>query len=526
MKYSPVIGLEIHAELNTKTKMFCDSANDPNEARPNINVCPICLAHPGTLPVINIEAVHKVVKVGLALGARINEYSWFERKNYFYPDLPKGYQISQYEKPFCEGGIMKLSGGREVKIRRVHLEEDTGRLVHEPEAPASPKLQRGERNPKSEIRNSLVDYNRAGIPLMELVTDPDIESGAEARIFGEELQLLFRYLGVSDADMEKGQMRVEANISLAEGAEHTRIDAEKSSASSAFSQRKSASLGTKVEIKNLNSFRSAERAIDYEIKRQTEVLNSGEKVVHETRGWDENKAETFSQRAKEESHDYRYFPEPDLPPVRLEKSQIDYIKSELPELPANRRERFVREYGITPKDSEVFTVQKELGDYFEKMASELKEWLESQGPADENVYSKLVKLSANYLITELQKLFSESKSNVSGLKISAENFAELIILIHQDKISSSAAQTILAEMFNTGEDPHQILLDKNLGQVSDRDELIKAAQEIIAQNPQPVEDYKKGKLESLKFLVGQLMRATKGRANPQAGEEILRELLR
>ncbi|MFY9493422.1 MAG: Asp-tRNA(Asn)/Glu-tRNA(Gln) amidotransferase subunit GatB [Minisyncoccia bacterium] len=495
-KYKPVIGLEIHAELNTKTKMFCDSANDAGETKPNTNVCPICLAHPGTLPVINIEAVRKTVKTGLALGSRVNEYSWFERKNYFYPDLPKGYQISQYEKPFCEGGVLKLPSGRDIRIRRIHLEEDTGRLVHS--SPSSSK--------DSGRLASLVDFNRAGVPLMELVTEPDIKNGAEAKEFGEELQLLFRYLDVSDADMEKGQLRIEANISLMpEG---------------------STKLGIKVEIKNLNSFRACERAIDYEIKRQTEILESGGKVAQETRGWDENKAETFSQREKEESHDYRYFPEPDLPPVRLDQAQIEYIKSELPELPSERRERFIREYGITPKDGEVFTVQKELGDYFEKVVSELKEWLESQGPVDNNIYQKLTKLSANYLITELQKLLAESKSGLAELKISAENFAELVVLIHQNKVSSSAAQTILAEMFQTGEDPSQILEDKGLAQVSDAEELKKSAEEVIAANPQAAADYKKGKKESLKFLVGQLMRATKGKANPQVGEEILEELLR
>ncbi|MEK7175070.1 MAG: Asp-tRNA(Asn)/Glu-tRNA(Gln) amidotransferase subunit GatB, partial [Patescibacteria group bacterium] len=511
MNYKPVIGLEIHAELNTATKMFCDSANDPNEIRSNTNVCPICLAHPGTLPVINIEAVNKVIKTGLALGSKINELSWFERKNYFYPDLPKGYQISQYEKPFCEGGILKLPSGKEIRIRRVHLEEDTGRLVH-----GSPSSLAD-----SGRLASLVDYNRAGVPLMELVTEPDIESGAEARIFGEELQLLFRYLGVSDADMEKGQMRVEANISLSQ-----------------ISNLKSQKLGVKVEIKNLNSFRAAERAIDYEIKRQTEILEKDEKVTQETRGWDENKSTTFSQRSKEESHDYRYFPEPDLPPVRLDQAQIDYIKSELPELPAVRRERFTREYGITPQDTEVFTIQKELGDYFEKVISELKDWLTAlinpsvslgagaEKYADQRgTEQKLVKLCANYLITEIQKLLSESKVSVADLKISAEDFAELIILIHQGKISSSAAQTILAEMFKTGEDPHQILEDKNLAQVSDIEELKKAAQEIIAQNPKPVADYKKGKTESLKFLIGQLMKATRGRANPKMGEEVLKDLL-
>ncbi|MEK7565293.1 MAG: Asp-tRNA(Asn)/Glu-tRNA(Gln) amidotransferase subunit GatB [Patescibacteria group bacterium] len=494
LKYKPVIGLEIHAELNTKTKMFCDSANNPNETNPNTNVCPVCMAHPGTLPVINIEAVHKVIKTGLALGSKINEYSWFERKNYFYPDIPKGYQISQFEKPFCEGGVLKLSNpdgtvggaGKEIKIKRIHLEEDTGKLIHE-------------------NKKSLVDFNRAGVPLMELVTEPDIETGVEAKEFGEEFQLLLRYLNVSEADMEKGQLRIEANISIMpEGAEK---------------------FGTKVEIKNLNSFRACERAIDYEIKRQAEVLESGEKVIQETRGWDENKSETFSQRTKEESHDYRYFPEPDLPPVRLDKAQIEFIKQELPELPASRRERFIREYSITSKDSQVLTVEKELGDYFEKTITELESWFIDEKISDASTKQKLVKLSANYLITEIQKLLAESKSKISSLLITPEDFAELIILIHQGKISSSAAQTILAEMFATGEDPHQILLDKNLGQVSDVEEIKKSAEEVITANPKPVEDYKKGKVESIKFLVGQLMKATKGKANPQVGEEILKELL-
>ncbi len=501
MNYEPTIGLEIHAELNTKTKMFCDSANNPLETGANVNVCPICLAHPGTLPVINVEAVHKTVKVGLALGSSINELSWFERKNYFYPDLPKGYQISQYEKPFCEGGVLKLPSGRDVRIRRVHLEEDTGRLIHNYQLPIT--------NYQKSKRGSFVDYNRAGVPLMELVTEPDVASGAEAKEFGEELQLLLRYLGVSDADMEKGQMRLEANISL----------------KSQISNLKSQKLGTKVEIKNLNSFRAAERAINYEIDRQAELLEKGEEVVQETRGWNEESGQTFSQRAKEESHDYRYFPEPDLPPIRLEKTQLDFIKAEMPELPAARRERFVKEYEITAKDAQVLTVNGELGGYFEKTVTELDDWIKNEKITDAPVRQKLIKLSANYLITEVQKLLAESSKPATDLRISPEDFAELIVLIHQGKISSSAAQTILKEMFATGKDPHQILQDKNLAQIGDVVELKKTAQEVIAQNPQAAEDYKKGKAESLKFLVGQLMRASHGRANPQLGEDILRKLL-
>jgi aspartyl-tRNA(Asn)/glutamyl-tRNA(Gln) amidotransferase subunit B len=515
MNYKPVIGLEIHSELNTKTKMFCDSLNDPNETKPNKNVCPICIAYPGTLPVINIEAVRKVIKVGLALGAKINNYSWFERKNYFYPDLPKGYQISQFEKPFCEGGSINLSNGKVIRITRVHLEEDTGRLIHESQIPPlrQPPSQQGygwsrgfegQANLKSQKQgSSLVDFNRAGVPLMELVTEPEIENGKDAKEFGENFQSLLRYLNVSEADMEKGQLRIEANISIMpEGADK---------------------FGTKVEIKNLNSFRACERAIDYEIARQEKVLESGDKVVQETRGWNENKGETFSQRTKEESHDYRYFPEPDLPPIRLSDQEIESLRAELPELPSQRRERFISEYSITEKDVDIFTANKELGDYFEKVASELYDWAENSNELESK--EKIWKLATNYLITELQKLLSGSNNKVSDLRISPEDFSELMVLIFKNIISSSAAQTILREMFETGADPNHVMESKSLSQMSDEGELRKSAQDIIAQNPQAVADYKKGKIESLKFLVGQLMRVTKGRANPQVSEEILKEIL-
>ena len=518
-KYKPVIGLEVHVELNTTAKMFCDSLNDPDETRPNINVCPICLAHPGTLPVINIEAVNKTVKVGLALGSEINELSWFERKNYFYTDLPKGYQISQYEKPFGEGGTLSLSNGREIRIRRVHLEEDTGRLLHMAHGKSHMADEELAISHKPSAI-SYVDFNRAGVPLMELVTEPDIESGREAREFGEEFRLLLRYLDVSRADMEKGQLRIEANISLSADAD---IRGKKISVNPCMNQRQSALLGTKVEIKNLNSFKACERAIDYEIKRQAEVLENGEKVVQETRGWDESLGETFSQRQKEESHDYRYFPEPDLPPVRLDRSQIDFIKSELPELPARRRERLANEYSITPKDAAVFTANKELGDYFENVASELISWAEDTNEIKSK--NKILKLAANYLITELQKLVFESGQAMGENKITPEDFAELMVLIHTATVSSSAAQTILKVMFETGADPNHIMAEKNLKQLSDTGEIKKAAVEIIAQNPKAAADYKKGKAESLKFLVGQLMKATKGRANPQIGEEVLKKLL-
>ncbi|KKT82745.1 MAG: Aspartyl/glutamyl-tRNA(Asn/Gln) amidotransferase subunit B, partial [Candidatus Yanofskybacteria bacterium GW2011_GWA2_44_9] len=324
--YKPVIGLEVHAELKTKTKMFCDSLNDPDEKHPNINVCPICMGHPGTLPVINMAAIEKVITAGLALNCKIAEDTFFERKNYFYPDLPKGYQISQYQKPLCYEGYLNLqpttnnSQSKKIRITRIHLEEDAGRLYHLPDK-----------------NYSLVDYNRAGVPLMELVTEPDFENGDQVKRFAEELQLIWRYLEVSDANMEKGQMRIEVNISL------TNPDG---------------SWGTKVEIKNINSVKFAADAVDYEIKRQRELLESGEKIKQETRGWDEFKKQSFSQRSKEEAHDYRYFPEPDLPPIRIANGRAspatggpptlfsaEKIRSEMPELPQQRRERFVRQYG-------------------------------------------------------------------------------------------------------------------------------------------------------------------------------------
>jgi len=303
MNYIPTIGLEIHAELKTKSKMFCSSLNDPNEKHPNINICPICMGHPGTLPVANKVAIHEVQKVGLALNCTLALFSKFDRKNYFYPDLPKGYQISQYDLPFCKEGYLDIASKR-IRITRIHLEEDAGRLIHPPGTDYS-----------------LVDFNRAGVPLMELVTEPDITSGQEAMAFAKELQILLRYLAASDANMEKGQMRVEANVSVKPDGQEK--------------------LGTKVEVKNLNSFKSVERAIAFEITRQSQLLESGQKIIQETRGWDEVKGETFSQREKEEAHYYRYFPEPDLPPFRFTKEEFEELKSEIPELPWQRRKRFL-----------------------------------------------------------------------------------------------------------------------------------------------------------------------------------------
>jgi len=476
MEYKPTIGLEIHIELKTNSKMFCSCKNDPDEKRANFNICPICTAQPGTLPVPNKEAVRKTIKTGLALNCQIPETSKFDRKNYFYPDLPKGYQISQYDKPFCKEGYLEINN-KKVRITRVHLEEDTGRLIHEKES-------------------SLVDFNRAGIPLMEMVTEPDLTSAKEARKFAEELQLILRYLNVSDADMEKGQMRVEVNISLS----------------------KNKTLGTKVEIKNLNSFRSVEKSIDYEVERQTEILDKGKKVVQETRGWNDIKSITVSQREKEEAHDYRYFPEPDLPTIHLDKEFINGVKVEIPELPQQRRERMAQEYKIDEKTVEIFTSNKDLGEYFEKVMSELRDWLEEAG------YQSLIKLAVNYITTDFWSLFGKASIAELENKITPENFAELIKMIYKGEISSKIAKQILPEMLK-GADPSHIIEEKGLTQLTDSGEIEKIIKEVISKNPKAVGDYKKGKEAALQFLTGQVMSATRGRAQPDIVQKILKKEL-
>jgi len=487
--YIPTIGLEIHAELKTQTKMFCASLNDSEEKEPNRNICPICMGHPGTLPVPNIEAIKKIIQVGRALNCKIAEFSKFDRKSYFYPDLPKGYQISQYDQPFCEGGDLAIPSGKKIRITRIHLEEDAGRLVH----------------PKG-VDYSLIDFNRAGVPLMELVTEPDMHEAVDAQNFAEELRLILRYLGASDANMDKGQMRVELNISLApEGSEK---------------------LGTKVEVKNLNSFNIVGRAAAYEIKRQSEILDKGEKVVQETRGWDESGQKTFSQRIKEEAHDYRYFPEPDIPPIKVSSLKFEVLG--LPELPQQKRKRFIEEYGIDPKLAEIFVRDRQLANYYEEVVSELLSWEKTVGHEDEKkeVRRKLMTLTANYLTTDLRRLLRESKGTIESCKISPENFAEFVDLIHTGKLSSRGAKDLLPEMVRTGGDPHQLMLDKGLGQVSEEGDLGDIADKVIEANSEAVEKYKSGNENLLQFLVGQMMKETKGSANPQVAAEILKKKIK
>ncbi|MFZ2303880.1 MAG: Asp-tRNA(Asn)/Glu-tRNA(Gln) amidotransferase subunit GatB [Minisyncoccia bacterium] len=458
MSYKLTVGLEIHAELKTKTKMFCNSANDPFNAEPNVNICPVCMAHPGTLPVINKQAVHHVLRVGTALGSDLADFTEFDRKNYFYPDIPKGYQISQYKYPLVSNGM--LNG---IAIERVHLEEDTASSSHEGS------------------EGSLVDYNRAGVPLMELVTKPVIHTAEEAGAFARELQLLLRTLGVSDANMEKGEMRVEANISIS----------------------KTDKLGTKVEVKNLNSFRSVERAIAYEVERMTKILDGGPgEIVQETRGWDEGGQKTFSQRKKESAHDYRYFPDPDLPKLKI--SEIpefsnEKLKATMPELPWKKRARLVREYGVKPENAEVFTADKILGGLFEDAVNEI---------GGDRPSALLIE---NYITSDLVGLM---KGSDSIGKVTGKCLADLITMIKAGDLSSRGAKDTLAILYTEGGHPHEIAQKHNLIQKNDVEALKKMVAEIISANPTVVADYKSGNTAALQYLIGKGMKESKGSANP------------
>ncbi|MEK7628412.1 MAG: Asp-tRNA(Asn)/Glu-tRNA(Gln) amidotransferase subunit GatB [Patescibacteria group bacterium] len=467
------VGLEVHAELRTKTKMFCDSANSTVLTGPNTNICPICLAHPGTLPTINKDAVLHVLKVGKAVGGRLADYTEFDRKNYFYPDQPKGYQISQYEFPLVSGGA--LSG---VALTRIHLEEDTARSIHDSSG------------------KTLVDYNRSGVPLMELVTEPVMHTPEQVATFAQELQLLLRYLGVSTANMEAGEMRIEANISMAP----------------------KGSLGVKVEVKNLNSFKSVERAVQFEMKRQAAEIRSGRAVLQETRGWDEARQETFRQRTKEGSADYRYFPDPDLPKIQC--VQIPDVQAlVLPELPWARRARYLG-MGLTPVEADLFVCNKVLGDFFDRVC----------GCFDAS--ASAVRLSVNYLATDLVGILRETAGRDSEIKdipvnFTPKNFSKLVQMLQNNSVSSRGAKDILSIMVTSGGDPETIADSSGLRQKRDEASLLPVVQEVIKSNLAVVQQYKDGKASSLQFLVGQAMKATKGSGDPKAlGDLFAREIYR
>lgn len=506
--------MEVHVQLKTKSKMFSPAKNDPEETTPNTNINEIDLGHPGTLPVPNQQAISWTVLIGKALGCSIRDVSKFDRKHYFYPDLPKGYQISQYDEPIAEHGKITLAltleenerDLAEIGIERVHLEEDTAKLLHDTDG------------------STLVDFNRAGIPLVEIVTKPDFTSAIEAKVYCQELRTLLRYLGVSDAEMEKGHMRCEANISVQETGKFEIVDGK-------VKPLGNYELNPKVELKNLNSFKAVERGIEYEISRQTQMLEAGEAWQQQTRGWNEDKGETVMQRIKENAQDYRYFPEPDIPPFHPMKIAGDIT---LPELPQAKRTRFHEEYGFSYADAKLLTNDKAWANFTEHVMSELVNWLhnlpESKGSSPEDLEfakSAVAKLAGGWLTTKLMGQMKERNLTISELKISAENFAELVALIYTDRVNSTNAAKILAEMLESDVniDPTHIMEDKGYGQISDAGALGSVVDEVITNYPAQVEQFKSGKDPIIKFLIGMCMKATEGSADPKVVEEILREKL-
>lgn len=501
MKYDVIIGLEIHAELKTKSKMFCSCDNDAEGKAPNTTVCPVCMGHPGCLPIPNKQAIEWTILTGLALNCKVNRESKFDRKNYFYPDLPKGYQISQYDLPFVYDGHMDVDGEK-VAITRIHLEEDTAKSTH----------------PKSKDY-TLVDYNRSSTPLMEMVTEPTINSSQQAKKFCQRYQQILRYLQISDADMEKGQMRCEANVSIQE---HGKWSYNGNCEIKAIGDYK---LNPKIEVKNINSFKALEKAIEYEIKRQTQAIEDGKSLIQETRGWNENKSKTVSQRVKETSADYRYFPEPDIPPITIAETWIDNIKKQLIEMPSEKKVRFMEQYNFDNETAEILISDKYLANYTENVISELRAWIIAEGDEWEKQKKKLSKTASNWLVGELFKHMKEDSLTIADLKITPENFAEFITLSYLDKVNSSAAQKILEVMFKNGGDPSNIMKELGLEQMDNNDELEGIIKEVLDKNQAQVEQYKSGKTSVIQFFVGQAMAASKGKANPKKVVELLKALL-
>jgi aspartyl-tRNA(Asn)/glutamyl-tRNA(Gln) amidotransferase subunit B len=476
-RYEPVIGLEVHVQLLTKSKIFCSCSTHFGDP-PNSNTCPVCLGLPGALPVLNREAVTMAIKAALALNCSIRQRSRFARKNYFYPDLPKGYQISQYDEPLAEDGWIEIEVDGERKrigITRVHMEEDAGKMLHEGFADSSSK--------------SYVDLNRSGVPLIEIVSEPDLRRPEEAYEYLTRLKTLMLYLEVSDCNMEEGSLRVDANVSVRE--------------------RGVSEFGTKTEVKNLNSFKFLQKALAYEIERQVEVLENGGEISQETRLWDSREQRTYGMRSKEFAHDYRYFPEPDLLPLEITDAWKEEVRRSLPELPQARKTRFVQEYSLPEYDAGQLTDSKELANYFE-------ETVKAGGEA---------RLAANWILSELSYLLKESSREIADSPVSSANLAELMVLIHQGTISGKMAKDILAGMFSSGKRAADVMSEKGLEQINDPDKIAAIAREIMAANPKQVEQYRSGKAATLGWFVGQVMKATRGQANPQVVQEILKKEL-
>ena len=478
MNYEAVIGLETHVQLNTNSKMFSLSSAKYQNQEPNTIVDPTSMGLPGALPVVNKKAVESAIKIGLALDCKIAENTKFDRKQYFYPDLMKGYQISQFDEPICYEGFVELSSGKKIRINRVHMEEDVAKLTH---------------INTSDSNYSLLDINRSGTPLMEIVTEPDLSSSNEVIEYIENLQKIIRYIGVGSANMEEGSFRCDANISIR--------------------KKGSKELGTKVEIKNMNRVSAVADAVDYEIKRQIKSKENNEIIIQETRGWSDEKSITISQRTKEESNDYRYFPEPDIPPLEISADWVNEIQDCLPELPKSRKEKYITEYQLSEYDANLLTGDIDFSNFFEAT-------IESH-----NKNKDSIKYIANLMNGEFSRLLNINSNNYENLKFTPEDLSNLVEIYFQNKINNKILKTVLEEMWDTGSKPNDIINDKNLSIISDSGELEDTISNIIESNPKAVEDFKAGKEQSQKFLLGQVMKQTKGQADPKISSEIINKIL-
>lgn len=476
-QYETVIGLEVHVELKTNTKIFCNSSTGFG-ADPNHHTCPVCLGLPGVLPVTNKKVVEFAIRAGLALNCRIAPYSKFDRKNYYYPDLPKNYQVSQYDLPIAEHGYIEIDvegSTKRVGITRVHMEEDAGKLVHQGTISTTPY--------------SLVDYNRTGVPLIEIVSEPDIRSPEEAAAYLEKLKAIIQYTGISDCKMQEGSLRCDANVSVRP-----------------VGQKE---FGTRTELKNMNSFKALQKALDYEIERQIEVIEEGGRVVQETRSWDEARGVTMPLRSKEEAHDYRYFPEPDLVPMVISDAWVEEIRATLPELPDQRKTRFIEQYGLPAYDAMVLTSSKEMADFYEQCVELFNN----------------PKTVSNWVMGDFSRLMNADNMEITDVRVAPEQLAKMLQLMEDGTISGKIAKTVFEDMFATGKDPDAIVKEKGLVQISDESAIEAVVGEVIAANPKSVEDYRSGKEKALGFLVGQVMKATKGKANPGLANKLLKEKL-
>ena len=481
MNFEAVIGLETHVQLNTNSKMFSRSSAKYQNEEPNTIVDPTSMGLPGALPVVNKKAVESAIKIGLALDCKIAENTKFDRKQYFYPDLMKGYQISQFDEPICYEGFIKISKDKKIRINRVHMEEDVAKLTH---------------INSRDSNYSLLDINRSGTPLMEIVTEPDLNSSEEVVEYIENLQKIIRYIGVGSANMEEGSFRCDANISIRE--------------------RGTKKLGTKVEIKNMNRISAVADAVNYEIKRQIKATESNEKIIQETRGWSEEKSITISQRTKEESNDYRYFPEPDIPPLEINADWVSEIRNELPELPNARKSKYIENLELSEYDADLLTSDVNFSDFFESVINELQQNLDNKD---------YVKYTANLMNGEFNRLLNLKSNNFDDIKFNSSDLANLILIYFENKINNKILKTVFEEMWDTGSKPEDIISSKNLGIISNTDELESTISNIIDNNPKAVEDFKAGKEQSKKFLLGQVMRETKGQADPKVSAELINKIL-